>query len=116
MSRRASCAIVEDDDHLDRVFGALSHRIRRALLARLGESPATIGELAAPFEVSLPAVSKHLRILEEAGLVKRDVDGRVHHCSLDTRALADAEQWLGHYRVFWDETLEALAKHVEQEP
>ncbi len=100
-------------DRLDLVFTALANRTRRDLLARLGRAPAKITDLAVPYEMSLPAVSKHLRVLERAGLVRRAVDGRVHRCSLDTAPLQEAERWLAHYRVFWDGTLEALARHVE---
>jgi len=102
------------DDRLDRVFGALSDRTRRALLAKLGRTPAMITELAEPFDMSLPAVSKHLRVLERAGLVKRAVDGRVHRCSLDTRPLREVERWIAHYREFWEDTLDALEKFVAQ--
>ncbi len=81
----------------------------------MSEGPATITELAEPFDMSLPAVSKHVRVLERAGLVDRDVRGRVHHCSLQTAALQDADDWLAFYRRFWDETLESLARHVGDE-
>lgn len=100
-------------DQLDLVFAALANQTRRALLARLGEAPAKITDLATPYVMSLPGVSKHLRVLEKAGLVQRDIEGRVHRCSLDTAPLRKAERWLEHYRTFWNETLEALAKHVE---
>ncbi|MFK7987868.1 MAG: ArsR/SmtB family transcription factor [Sandaracinaceae bacterium] len=100
---------------LDAVFGALSHGVRRSLLARLGEGPATIGELAAPYAMSLPAVSKHVRVLERAGLVARSVEGRVHRCALDARPLADAQAWLDRYRVFWSGSLDSLAAFVESE-
>ncbi len=63
--------------------------------------------------MSLPGVSKHLRVLEKAGLVQRDIERRVHRCSLDTTPLRKAERWLAHYRIFWNETLEVLAKHME---
>jgi DNA-binding transcriptional ArsR family regulator len=101
------------EDRLDGVFHALADRTRRALLARLAEGPAPVGELAAPFDMSLPAVSKHLRVLEQAGLVSREIDGRVHRCSLEAAPLQEIEQWLAFYRTFWDETLEALARFVE---
>lgn len=100
------------EDQLDRVFHALANRTRRALLHRMSRSPAKITELAEPFAMSLPAVSKHLRVLERAGLIERDVRGRVHRCSLQTAALKDADEWLAFYRQFWDETLESLARHV----
>ncbi len=100
-------------EQLNLVFGALSNPTRRDLLAQLGRAPASISELAAPFRMSLPAVSKHLRVLERAGLVRRQIDGRVHRCTLETAPLQEAEQWLAHYRGFWTDTLEALARHVE---
>ena len=80
------------EDRLDLVFTALANRTRRALLARLGRAPAKITDLAAPYEMSLPGVSKHLRVLERAGLVRRAIDGRVHLCSLDTAPLHETEQ------------------------
>ena len=104
----------DHEDQLDLVFTALANRTRRALLADLGRTPAKITDLATPYEMSLPAVSKHVRILERAGLVQREIDGRVHRCSLDTAPLREAENWLVYYRVFWDETLEALARYVEE--
>jgi DNA-binding transcriptional ArsR family regulator len=104
-----------EEDRLDLVFGALSDRTRRALLARLGNGPAKITDLAAPFRMSLPAVSKHVRVLERAGLVAREVDGRVHRCALDVRPLEDADRWLSRHRVLWEDSLEALARHVEGE-
>lgn len=81
------------------------------MLARLGETPAKISDLAAPFDMTLPAVSKHVRVLERAGLVRRSVDGRVHRCRLETAPLNEAEEWLHERRVFWEETLESLARH-----
>ena len=101
------------DDRLDAVLHALSDRTRRALLARLARKPAMITELAEPFAMSLPAVSRHIRVLEGAGLVTRAVNGRVHQCSLSARPLRTVEGWLSHYRQFWEGNLEALARHVE---
>ena len=98
---------------LDRVFRALGDRTRRALLARLTHGPAMITELAAPFRLSLPAVSRHIRVLERARLVKRTVDGRVHRCSLRAAPLQQAEQWILHYRCFWEGALDSLARYVE---
>ena len=102
------------DDRLDDLFGALSDRTRRRLVERLVKSPATIGELAEPFDMSLPAVSKHIRVLERAGLVERTIEGRVHRCALDAEKLRDAAAWLDHYRTFWDNTLAALAAFAER--
>jgi DNA-binding transcriptional ArsR family regulator len=102
------------EQRLDRIFGALSDQTRRALLRRLARSPSTITDLAAPFDMSLPAVSKHIRVLEHAGLIARDVDGRVHHCALEPAPLAEVDRWLAHYRTFWEENLDALAAFVEK--
>jgi DNA-binding transcriptional ArsR family regulator len=107
-SRRRSA-----DERLDTIFQALGDRTRRALLARLAKTPAMITELAAPFAMSLPAVSRHIRVLEDAGLVARAVDGRVHHCSLNPAALRSAAAWLNHYRHFWQANLQSLARYVE---
>lgn len=101
------------DDRLDAVFHALGDRTRRALLARLANRPAIITELAQPFAMSLPAVSKHIRVLESAGLVVRAVDGRVHQCSLDAKPLKTIAAWVSHYRRFWETNLDELARYVE---
>lgn len=103
-----------DDDDLDRVFAALANRTRRAMLATLGSGPSTVTDLALPFDMSLPGASKHVRVLEGAGLVRRNIDGRVHRCSLDPAPLEDAEQWLNRNRVFWHEQLDSLARHLEE--
>jgi DNA-binding transcriptional ArsR family regulator len=103
----------ESEGQLDLVFRALGDPTRRALLARLAERPAMVTELAQPFAISLPAVSRHIRVLERAGLVARTVDGRVHHCSLSATPLKDVEKWLHQYRRFWEGTLESLARYVE---
>lgn len=100
-------------DRLDVVFHALGDRTRRALLARLARKPAMITELARPFAMSLPAVSRHIRVLEHAGLVTRTIDGRTHQCSLNVGPLRTAEGWLNRYRRFWDGNLEQLARYVE---
>lgn len=115
MSTAARAPRPTKDDRLDLIFGALSDRTRRALLARLGQAPAKITDLAAPFEMSLPAVSKHVRILERAGLVRRTVDGRVHRCALEAGPLEEADRWLARYRVLWEDALEALARHVARD-
>jgi DNA-binding transcriptional ArsR family regulator len=104
------------EEKLDRVFSALADQTRRGLLSRLAEKPATVTELAAPWKMSLPAVSKHIRVLERAGLVTRTVDGRVHRCSLSAVPLRDAELFIARYRSFWEETLDSLARYVERDP
>lgn len=103
------------DDALDDLFQALANRTRRAMLSRLARGPARVTDLAAPFAMSLPAASQHLRVLEHAGLVRRTVDGRVHHCALDAGPLHRADAWLAHYRRFWDDTLARLADFAEGE-
>ncbi len=104
-----------DDAALDAVFSALSDRTRRQILARLSDGAATVGELAAPFSMSLPAVSKHIRILEDAGLLRRERDGWYHHCRLQGQPLEAARAFIDRYRSFWGETLDALARYVEAE-
>jgi DNA-binding transcriptional ArsR family regulator len=99
---------------LDLVLHAISDQTRRALLARLARGPAMVTELAEPFNMSLPAVSKHLRMLERARLVERSVKGRVHSFSLAPERLQAVEQWLSHYRSFWGENLERLASFTEK--
>ena len=103
------------EGQLDLIFRALGDQTRRALLARLADKPAMVTELAQPFAMSLPAVSRHIRVLEKAGLVARAVDGRVHHCSLSATPLKDVEKWLSQYRRFWEGTLYSLARYVEDD-
>ena len=98
---------------LDLVFQALSDGTRRRLLANLTRGPAMVTELAEPFAISLPAVSRHLRVLEGAGLIRRSIDGRIHRCSLAAQPLRDALEWLDRYRPFWEQTLDALSRYVE---
>jgi DNA-binding transcriptional ArsR family regulator len=105
----------EGEGRLDLIFRALGDQTRRALLARLADKPAMVTELAQPFAMSLPAVSRHIRVLEKAGLVARAVDGRMHHCSLSAAPLRDIEKWLSQYRRFWEGTLEWLARYVEDD-
>jgi DNA-binding transcriptional ArsR family regulator len=104
------------DDALDQVFRALADRTRRDLLARLAAGPARITDLAEPYPMSLAAVSKHIRVLESANLIQRTVDGRVHRCALSAEPLRDAVGWLEHYRGFWTDQLDALARYVEDTP
>lgn len=99
-------------DALDLVFSAVADPTRRAILQSLGEKSATISEIARPFSVSLNAISKHVMVLERAGLVLREVQGREHLCSLNPRPLEDAASWLDHYRQFWEIRLDALERYV----
>lgn len=99
---------------LDLAFGALSDPTRRAILQRLQRGPATVGEVAAPFDMSLNAVSKHVRVLEAAGLLRRDVHGRQHRLSLEARPLKRVARFVAGYAEFWEGRLDALADHVEE--
>jgi DNA-binding transcriptional ArsR family regulator len=110
MSTRTAAA---REAQLDQVFSALGDATRRHILLRLSKGPLTITELAAPFAMTLPAVSKHLRVLERAGLLRRERDGWYHHCHLETRPLQGAAAFIARYQPFWDSTLEGLARHVE---
>jgi DNA-binding transcriptional ArsR family regulator len=105
--------MVTDSEQLDLTFGALADPIRRAILARLAHGEATVGELAEPFAVSRPAISKHLRVLERAGLVQRERDGRVSRCELDAAPMRAAADWVDQYREFWENQLDSLARYLE---
>lgn len=93
---------------MDSVFHALGDATRRRMLRDLSKGERTVGQLAEPFEISLAAASKHIRTLENAGLIRREVRGRTHVCRLDPRPLEQAHGWLGFYRQFWSERLDAL--------
>lgn len=97
---------------LDQTFSALSDPTRRAIVQRLARGPATVKELASPFKVSAPAISKHLRVLERAGLMRREVDGRVHHCSLHTQPIKQAVSWMEQQRGLWESLLDSLEAYV----
>ncbi len=100
------------DSGLDYVFSALADPTRRAILRRLTTRPSTIQEIAEPFPVSLNAISKHVMVLERAGLLRREIRGREHHCWIQSRPLRDANQWLEHYRQFWEERMDGLELYV----
>jgi DNA-binding transcriptional ArsR family regulator len=115
-SRTARAPDSDDDDQLDRVFRALADRTRRAILRRLSTGSATVTELAVLSGMSLPGVSKHLTVLEQAGLVVRTVQGRVRRCSLKPGPLHEASTWLAEYRSFWESALDSLAGYVATAP
>jgi DNA-binding transcriptional ArsR family regulator len=106
--------MVTSSARLDAVYAALGDRTRRAILSRLAAGDATVGALARPFAVSRPAISKHLRVLERAGLVRRSRDGRISRCRLDARPLAAASGWLEHYRRFWDQSFDRLDAYLQE--
>jgi DNA-binding transcriptional ArsR family regulator len=97
---------------LDRTFHALAHPIRRAILARLVERSATVLEIADQFPISLNGVSKHLKVLEHAGLIRRSIEGRTHHCSLEAANLREAGAWIDYYRPYWEQRLDALERFL----
>jgi DNA-binding transcriptional ArsR family regulator len=100
--------MVEHSAHLDVVFHALADPTRRAMLGRLAERELTIGELANPFNMSFAGASKHVRVLENAGLVTRTIHGRTHLCRLQAARLAEANAWLRRYERFWNAKLDRL--------
>lgn len=100
----------------DGIFGALADPTRRAMIETLSAGPAAIGELSRPFEMSFAAASKHVRVLERAGLVRREIRGRRHYCSLERAPLAHATAWLERYARFWSERLDELERVVGGEP
>jgi DNA-binding transcriptional ArsR family regulator len=95
---------------LDALFNALADPTRRAMLRGLADEECTIGELAAPFRMTLAGASKHVKVLERAGLVRRTVEGRTHRCRLDPAPLAEGDEWLAFYRRFWAERLDDLER------
>ncbi|MGH1359620.1 MAG: ArsR/SmtB family transcription factor [Burkholderiaceae bacterium] len=101
---------------LDQTFSALGDGTRRAILARLSQGEITLSEIAAPFEISQTAVSKHVRILADAGLVKVSKRGRSRYCSLQAQPMKEATDWLSQYQRFWHTRFAALAKHLESTP
>jgi DNA-binding transcriptional ArsR family regulator len=101
---------------LDLVFSTLAHPTRRAITARLAQRDATASELAAPFDVSLPAISRHLKLLEQARLVVRHRRGRHHVFELRPDPLREAAQWLATHQRFWEDRLDDLGRHLEEHP
>ena len=106
---------VADTPALDAVFGALADPTRRAIIAHLARGPASVGDLAAPLPMSPPAVSKHLKVLERAGLLDRERDGRIHRCRLNPGRMGQAEDWIQRTRDFWEGRLENLGRYLEND-
>jgi DNA-binding transcriptional ArsR family regulator len=110
---------VDTRDQLSTVFGALADPTRRALLTRLTTGDASVAELAAPFRVSQPAISRHLKVLEQAGLISRRRRATAHLSHLEAQPLREATVWLGRYREYWDESyerLDALLTQMQDRP
>jgi len=107
--------MVEESEEIDQVFHALANRTRRGMLRRLSRNDCTVGELAAPTEMSFAAASKHVQVLERAGLVNRRVRGRQHICSLSPKPLKEASDWLGFYEEFWNSSLDRLEVMLKED-
>jgi len=101
-------------DALSLTFAALADPTRRAILARLALGETTVNELAKPFDVSAPAISKHLKVLEHAGLITRGREAQWRPCRIEPEALKPVDDWLGHYRRFWEHSLDRLADYLEE--
>jgi DNA-binding transcriptional ArsR family regulator len=103
---------------LDRVFRALADPTRRAMLRRLADGEHSVGELAEPFDMSFAAAAKHVKVLEEAGLLSRTIEGRTHRCRIEAGPLAEADRWIAYYQRFWTARLDdletALLRHAHQ--
>ncbi|HYK69098.1 MAG TPA: metalloregulator ArsR/SmtB family transcription factor [Streptosporangiaceae bacterium] len=102
------------EDRLSVVFAALADPTRRAMLVRLADGDATVTELAEPFSISLPAISRHLKVLERAGLISRSRSGQWRSSRLETAPLKEATDWMERYRVFWDASFDRLDAHLRQ--
>ena len=100
-------------DRLSATFAALADPTRRAILSRLAAGEASVTELAAPFEMSMPAVSRHLRVLEHAGLIARGREAQWRPCRLEAAPLRDVAAWVGHYRRFWEQSLDRLDDYLK---
>jgi DNA-binding transcriptional ArsR family regulator len=101
-------------DHLSTTFAALADPTRRAILARLASGAASVMELAEPFKMSLPAISKHLKVLENAGLIARSREAQWRPCRIEAGPLKDAVEWLEHYRRFWEQSFDRLDEYLRQ--
>ena len=99
-------------DGLDATFSALGHTARRAIIARLSTGEQGLSDLAQPFDMSLAAVSKHVRVLADAGLIVVEKRGRTRHCRLNATTMREAADWLNHYREFWEDRFQSLADHL----
>jgi len=102
------------DSQLDSIFHALADTTRRGILARLAHGTAVVTELAEPFDISLPAISKHLGVLEKAGLIHRHKDGRIRRCELNAGPLESASDWIKYYRQFWGDRFDSLENYLNE--
>lgn len=108
--------MVNSPSSLDAVFSALADPTRRRIIERLARGPLTVGEIASDFSISQPGVSKHVRVLEDSGLLRRQILGRVHHCTLSPDAMHVASSWLDKQCRFWNTALDRLAYILDEFP
>ena len=101
-----------DEDRLDETFAALANSTRRAILARLADGEASVNDLAAPFDLTLPAISKHIKVLEHAGLITRGRRAQFRPCTIDAAPLAEVASWADQYRHFWDDRFDHMDDYV----
>jgi DNA-binding transcriptional ArsR family regulator len=103
-----------DDDRLSQIFAALANSTRRAILARLAEGEATVNELAEPFDMSLPAISKHIRVLERAGLITQGQKAQYRPCTIDVTPLEEISEWTEQYRHIWEARFDQMDDYINQ--
>jgi len=106
--------MVSDEERLDQTFAALANTTRRAILARLAEGEATVNELAEPFDMSLPAISKHIKVLERAGLITQGQKAQYRPCTIDVTPLQEISKWTEQYRHIWEERFDQLDDYINQ--
>lgn len=106
--------VIDDQDRLSETFAALANSTRRAILARLAEGGATVNDLAEPFEMTLPAISKHIKVLERAGLVRRGRQAQYRPCTLDAAPLQEVATWAEQYRPVWEARFDRMAEYLNQ--
>ena len=104
----------DDSDRLSVIFGALADPTRRAILVQLAQGPKTVGALQTPTPMSAPALSRHLKVLEKAGLISREVEAQWRRCRLQATGLRDAADWIAEYRRFWDDRFDSLDAYLEE--
>ncbi len=107
--------ITADEERLDATFAALANPTRRAILARLAEGEASVGELAEPFDLSMPAISRHLRVLQKAGLVRQGRRAQYRPCALEPEPLSQAASWTDHYRSIWEARFDRMEAQLESQ-
>lgn len=103
-----------DETHLNQVFSALANATRRAILAQLSEGEATVNELAKPFQMSLPAISKHIKVLERAGLIRQGQKAQFRPCAIDAEPLKQISRWTEQYRPMWEESFDRMDNYINE--